>query len=81
MLIRTHEPVLEGYDRIFDGKVMTVFSATDYCGKYKNAAALLVIKRTLEIIPKTLSPTQGPAGLWLESDSRNPPTPPRAKNR
>ena len=81
MVIRTHEPVIEGYDRIFEGKVMTVFSATDYCGKYKNAAALLVIKRTLEIVPKTLSPTQGPSGLWLESDSRNPPTPPRPKNR
>ena len=80
MLIRSHEPVIEGYDRVFDGKVMTVFSATDYCGKYKNAAALLVIKRTLEIVPKTLNPTQGPTGLWLESDSRNPPTPPRAKN-
>jgi hypothetical protein len=81
MLIRSHEPVMEGFDRIFDGKVMTVFSATDYCGKYKNAGALLVIKRTLEIIPKTLNPTQGPAGLWVEGEGRSPPTPPRTRNR
>jgi diadenosine tetraphosphatase ApaH/serine/threonine PP2A family protein phosphatase len=81
MVIRSHEPVMEGYDRVFDGKVMTVFSATDYCGKYRNAAALLLIKRTLEIVPKTLNPIQGQTGLWLESEGRNPPTPPRAKNK
>ena len=81
MVIRSHEPVNEGYDRIFEGKVMTVFSASDYCGKYKNAAALLVIKRTLEIVPKTLNPVQGSVGLWIESEGRNPPTPPRSKGR
>jgi diadenosine tetraphosphatase ApaH/serine/threonine PP2A family protein phosphatase len=43
MLIRGHECVMEGYERSSRGDMVTVFSATDYCGKNKNPAAILYI--------------------------------------
>ena len=43
---------------------MTIFSCTDYCGKYKNAAAMLLIKKNSEIIPKIMFPAS--PGFWLD---------------
>lgn len=34
MIIRGHECVLDGFERFAQGKLITVFSATNYCGKY-----------------------------------------------
>lgn len=38
------------------GQLLTVFSATDYCGRHKNAGAVLILKRNLEIVPKLIYP-------------------------
>lgn len=40
-LIRAHECVMDGFERFAGGKLFTVFSATDYCGRHKNAGAML----------------------------------------
>ena len=44
MIIRAHECVMDGLERFAGGKLITVFSATDYCGRHKNAGAVLVLK-------------------------------------
>ena len=43
MVIRSHQFKHEGYDVEHDGKVVTVFSAPHYCGKYRNMGALVVL--------------------------------------
>ncbi|EAX92571.1 hypothetical protein TVAG_316350 [Trichomonas vaginalis G3] len=62
MLIRAHECVAEGICKNFDDKVITVFTASNYCGCVENRSAILIIKgRQLDF--KTFKPLQ-----WLKRD-------------
>ena len=48
-----------GFDKFGNGALITVFSCTDYCGKYQNAAAVLYIRKNCEMVPKVIYPNQG----------------------
>jgi protein phosphatase len=48
MVVRGHECVGEGCRETFDGRLMTVFSASNYCGTVGNQAAVAVKRRTGE---------------------------------
>ncbi|OMJ68803.1 hypothetical protein SteCoe_33644 [Stentor coeruleus] len=83
-LVRSHECVMEGFERNIPAEMITLFSATDYCGKYKNAGAILLVKRNLEIVPKIIYPLNGSAASWIENEDSlrlRPATPPRWKPR
>ncbi|CAA7039440.1 unnamed protein product [Microthlaspi erraticum] len=84
MIIRAHECVMDGFERFAGGKLITVFSATNYCGAVQNAGAILVIGRDLLVVPKLIhplpppiSPEDTPDKAWLELDSERPPSPAR----
>ena len=47
-IIRAHECVLDGFERFAGGLLFTVFSATDYCGKHKNAGAILFLTKNFK---------------------------------
>jgi protein phosphatase len=84
MIVRSHECVMEGYERSPQNDLITVFSATDYCGKYKNAAAILIVKRNLEIVPKLIYPLNGASSSWIDNEDSlrlRPATPPKWKSR
>jgi len=80
MIIRGHECVMDGFERFAKGNLITVFSATDYCGRYKNAGAILVLQKNFEIVPKLIFPVDNGGDVektnWIE-DEKRPPTPPR----
>ena len=84
MIIRAHECVMDGFERFAAGDLITVFSATDYCGRHKNAGAVLFFKKNLEIKPKLIYPIDNPYGSnWIETEEslkKRPPTPPRWRN-
>ena len=40
-ILRAHECVMDGFERFAGGQLFTIFSATDYCGRHKNAGAML----------------------------------------
>ena len=42
-IVRAHECVVEGVKSFFDGKVITVFSASNYCGQSNNRSGVLRI--------------------------------------
>ncbi|KAH0476172.1 MAG: hypothetical protein KVP17_004387 [Porospora cf. gigantea B] len=79
MIIRAHECVMDGFERFAGGRLITLFSATDYCGTHKNAGGMLFIRRDLTILPKVIYPAdREDAALrntWVTVD--RPPTPPR----
>jgi len=78
MIIRAHECVMDGFERFANGKLITVFSATDYCGHHKNAGALLFIRRDLTVVPKLIYPMERNHCTWDQSMlQQRPPTPPR----
>jgi protein phosphatase len=52
MLVRAHQCVMDGFERFSRGKLVTVFSATNYCGSEGNAGAILQIGRGLIVVPK-----------------------------
>ena len=62
-IIRSHEPVISGVSQT--GKVINVFSCSDYAGQ-NNSAGILTVKRDQEIVPKILpGSTIKEAGRWL----------------
>ncbi|KAJ1638489.1 Metallo-dependent phosphatase-like protein [Pavlovales sp. CCMP2436] len=81
LIIRAHECVMDGFEKFASGRLVTVFSASRYCNTYENAGAILLVDRSLTVIPKLLRPTAATAYGWLEHDNyqERPPTPPRGR--
>jgi len=69
LIVRGHECVLDGIERFASGHLITIFSATNYCGQVGNAGAVLVIGRDLQVMPKLIQPL-----LWAH-EPPSPPTP------
>ena len=42
LIIRAHECVMDGFERFAQGQLITLFSATNYCGKLKSLNFLLL---------------------------------------
>ena len=55
LVIRSKDSVQQGFERIFNSKVMNIFSATNYLGTLGNNGGMLYVKRNLEIQPKVLT--------------------------
>jgi len=93
LIIRAHECVMDGFQRFAGGKLITVFSATNYCNRWANAGAILLIGKDLEIVPKMIYPLDDLEDAWINAPSDDgtpggsdahedlqdmrPPTPPR----
>ena len=50
MIVRAHECVMDGFERFAQGHLITLFSATNYCGTANNAGAILVLGRDLVMV-------------------------------
>lgn len=47
LICRAHQVVEEGYEFFADQKLVTVFSAPNYCGEYDNSAAMMTVDNDL----------------------------------
>lgn len=56
MIIRGHECVEEGCESHFDNKLITVFSASNYCGVVNNKAAVLEVQNATTYKVRTFPP-------------------------
>lgn len=56
LICRAHEVVQDGYQFHHDRRVVTVFSAPNYCGSWLNAGATLLVDETLTCRFKILKP-------------------------
>ncbi|KAG5566463.1 hypothetical protein RHGRI_002137 [Rhododendron griersonianum] len=60
LIVRAHECVMDGFERFAQGHLITLFSATNYCGVFlctaNNAGAILVLGRDLVVVPKLIHP-------------------------
>ncbi|GAB2213529.1 hypothetical protein Droror1_Dr00017837 [Drosera rotundifolia] len=92
LIIRAHECVMDGFERFAHGQLITLFSATNYCGTANNAGAILVIGRGLVVVPKLIHPLPPPVNspemspertiddTWMqELNIQRPPTPTRGR--
>ena len=81
-IMRGHECVLDGFERFAGGLLITVFSATDYCGRHNNAGAMIVINQQKAMIPHLIYPPDGGNTNWIDDEDyykKRPPTPPRIR--
>ncbi|ERM93688.1 hypothetical protein AMTR_s00004p00179740, partial [Amborella trichopoda] len=92
LIIRAHECVMDGFERFAQGHLITLFSATNYCGTANNAGAILVVGRDLVVVPKLIHPLPPPfqspesspdhalEETWMqELNIQRPPTPTRGR--
>ncbi|KAL2664054.1 hypothetical protein AAZV13_02G136300 [Glycine max] len=92
LIIRAHECVMDGFERFAQGQLITLFSATNYCGTANNAGAILVVGRGLVVVPKLIHPIPPPLQspetspervmdeTWMqELNIQRPPTPTRGR--
>ncbi|TKV92297.1 hypothetical protein SEVIR_9G154900v4 [Setaria viridis] len=91
LIVRAHECVMDGFERFAQGHLITLFSATNYCGTANNAGAILVLGRDLVVVPKLIhplppaitSPEASPDHIedtWMqELNANRPPTPTRGR--
>jgi protein phosphatase len=82
LILRAHECVMDGFERFAGGKLITIFSATDYMGRYKNAGAVVFLTNKFEIKPYLIYPQDNPCNNWDNSEESlklRPPTPPRSR--
>ncbi|CAL1390516.1 unnamed protein product [Linum trigynum] len=91
LIVRAHECVMDGFERFAQGHLITLFSATNYCGTANNAGAILVLGRDLVVVPKLIhplppamsSPEASPEHIedtWMqELNANRPPTPTRGR--
>eukprot|EP00249_Psilotum_nudum_P023897 c29021_g2_i2 orf=373-3453(+) len=92
LIVRAHECVMDGFERFAQGHLITLFSATNYCGTANNAGAILVLGRDLIVVPKLIHPLPpaitSPEGspdhqledTWMqELNTQRPPTPTRGR--
>lgn len=69
-IVRSGEPILEGYEA--KDSIITVFSCSDYggCG---NKCSILTVNKNEELIPMILGPTVA-RDRWAEGLDRKKPT-------
>ncbi len=83
LIIRAHQCVKEGFEYFADGHLITVFSATNYCGRDQNAGALLdlveIENNEIVVTPKSIAPTANSSTTWRVFDKSSDPTSPMRK--
>jgi len=75
IIIRTREIAPDGFDTFADSRLITLTSCTDYAGTKKNSACIIVIKKTLELVPKLLLPYK--SRIWIGDLKKCPPLRPK----
>jgi hypothetical protein len=56
--VRGHQVVEDGYEFLFDRKVVTLFSAPNYCGEFDNCGAMMTVDNNMKCSFKLLKPIQ-----------------------
>lgn len=56
LICRAHQVVEDGYEFFSKRKLVTVFSAPDYCGEYGNCASMMTVDENLKCSFKVLRP-------------------------
>jgi len=56
LMVRAHQVVESGYELFADRKLVTLFSAPNYCGEFDNAGAIMLVDENLNCSFRILSP-------------------------
>ena len=62
LIIRAHQVVDDGYEFFSEKRLITIFSAPNYCGEFDNSAAIMLIDESLTCSLKVLKPVENFTG-------------------
>lgn len=95
LVCRAHQVVEDGYEFFGDRKLVTIFSAPNYCGEFDNAGAMMSVDETLMCSFQILKPAEktqklqlsglcypmSPQNSSIANSSVSPVTPPKTKKK
>ncbi len=58
LICRAHQVVEDGYEFFNNKKLVTIFSAPNYCGEFQNSAAMMIVNEDLICSFKVLQPAE-----------------------
>eukprot|EP00397_Hematodinium_sp_SG-2012_P021223 GEMP01021909.1.p1 GENE.GEMP01021909.1~~GEMP01021909.1.p1 ORF type:complete len:381 (+),score=50.42 GEMP01021909.1:26-1168(+) len=70
LIVRAHQVVEDGYEFFANRRLVTVFSAPNYCGTFDNLAAILIVAHNLKCTFVTLKPVMSVMGTKLEPNAK-----------
>ena len=74
-IIRAHQLCMEGYSVLFNGKIITVWSAPKYCGRFDNCASIMEVDQNLQKYFNIFEEANKQKDLREEEENNNkPPT-------
>eukprot|EP00038_Savillea_parva_P031751 m.90118 g.90118 ORF g.90118 m.90118 type:complete len:1102 (+) comp9841_c0_seq2:253-3558(+) len=74
LIVRAHQCVQRGYEFFAGQRLVTLFSATNYCGRHENDGAIMSVSRELEVYFHVLSHRdRRPYSLWSQPQNSTPP--------
>ncbi|KAH7829689.1 putative protein phosphatase [Monocercomonoides exilis] len=60
LIVRAHQVVANGFELMFDEKLVTLFSAPNYCNDFQNSGAILSINKQHNVAFSVIRPRQTP---------------------
>ncbi|BAM79305.1 serine/threonine protein phosphatase PP1 catalytic subunit [Cyanidioschyzon merolae strain 10D] len=69
LICRAHQVVEDGYEFFCDRRLVTIFSAPNYCGEFDNAGAMMSVDETLMCSFQILKPTDKKAKFGISVGS------------
>ena len=79
LVCRAHQVVEEGYEFFADRKLVTVFSAPNYCGEFDNAGAMMTVDENLKCSFQVLKPINKAEAVANNQGNNRGITPPKKK--
>lgn len=82
LVCRAHQVVEDGYEFFCDRRLVTIFSAPNYCGEFDNAGAMMSVDETLMCSFQILKPAdKKPKFTYGNLNTGRPMTPPRGSKK
>lgn len=80
LIIRSHDILESGFEKLYESKIISIFSATNYCGVHNNSGGILFIKKNSEIQPKILTSEENYSVWGYDGPNQKdfPPSPKRS---
>ncbi|CAM8990495.1 hypothetical protein QQ045_008647 [Rhodiola kirilowii] len=77
LICRAHQVVEDGYEFFAQRRLVTIFSAPNYCGEFDNAGSLMSVDDSLMCSFQILKPSDKKGKIGFGNNMMKPGTPPR----
>ena len=70
-IIRAHQLCMDGYSILFNGKIITVWSAPKYCGRFDNCASIMEVDENLDKFFNIFEDAESSSNMQNEEKKRS----------